>query len=193
MTLNLTVICYLQQTVHRSVSCTVGDIGLCSVLQEDVDDPGAAVCTGVVEGGVPLPASCSGVSSCIQQHLNHTEVAARLGRPLGSGACGVQWGLALLVCGQHVCTVAQEKLHVLHQASPRRNVQRGAEVERSAAVCSQQLRICSMRQQQPDAGAVASYAGVMECGPAPGVGIHLSSTKQQLLHASCVSSAGGQT
>ena len=67
-----------------------------------------------------------------------------------------------------------------------------AQVEGSAAVCSQQVRVCSVRQQQPDAGSVAADTGIVEGGVSPGVRVHLRTTKQQLLHTACVTSAGSQ-
>ena len=67
-----------------------------------------------------------------------------------------------------------------------------AQVKGSAAVCSQQVRVCSVRQQQPDAGSVAADTGIVEGGVSPGVRVHLRTTKQQLLHTACVTSAGSQ-
>ncbi|TNN60775.1 hypothetical protein EYF80_029019 [Liparis tanakae] len=102
----------------------LGDVCLGSAPQEDVHDPGAAVGAGVVQRGVLLPARGPGVGSCPQQLFDHAQVAAGLGGPLRRGARGVQRGLALLVRGQHVRSVAEEELHVRLQASPRRHMQR---------------------------------------------------------------------
>lgn len=80
----VSLVCYLQQTVQWCVSSTVDNISLCSMLQEDVDNPVAAVCTGVVQRGVLLLARSLGVSSCLQQLLNDAKVESTFRRPLGS-------------------------------------------------------------------------------------------------------------
>ncbi len=66
-------------------------------------------------------------------------------------------------------------------------------MKRGTAVCSQQFRICSMRKQQLDTNSMAAYTGIMEGRVSSGVRVHLSPSKQQLLHTSAVSSAGSQT
>lgn len=115
---------YLQQAVHRCVTCRVGGIGLCSVLQEDFYDPRAAVGAGVVKRCVLLPAGGSGVGSCTEQLLDHPEEPPGLRRPLCSGARGIQGGLPLSVGGRNVRAVAEEELHVPLQASAGSRVQR---------------------------------------------------------------------